>query len=62
MSPVKLEVQRLLKRLPESCSLEDIQHHLYVLQKIGHGVEDVKKGRIYSHPQIKQKLARWLKK
>jgi hypothetical protein len=28
------EAASLLERLPEDCSLEDIQYHLYVLKKV----------------------------
>ena len=36
----KQEVQSLLSRLPDGCSLEDIQYHLYVLEKVHRGLED----------------------
>lgn len=34
MSTPKQEVQELLGRLPDDCSLEDIQHQLYLMAKI----------------------------
>jgi hypothetical protein len=37
----KQEVQSLLERLPENCSIEDIQYHLYVLEKVRSGLADV---------------------
>jgi len=37
MQTTKQEVSELLKRLPDDCTLEDVQYHLYVLQKIGRG-------------------------
>ncbi len=33
MQTAKQEVNRMLGTLTEDCSLEDIQYHLYVLQK-----------------------------
>ena len=33
MKAVKEEVRSLLKRLPDDCTLEDIQYHLYVIEK-----------------------------
>lgn len=39
ISTVKEEVQELLKRLPDNCTLEDVQYHLYVLEKIARGVQ-----------------------
>ena len=40
MEAVKQEVSKLLTRLPDDCSLEDVQYHLYVLQKIERGLKD----------------------
>jgi hypothetical protein len=48
MQTVKQEVSAPLKRLPEDCSLEDIQYHLYVLQKIERGLQDAKEGKTYT--------------
>jgi hypothetical protein len=39
MSTVKKEVSELLKRLPDDCTLEDVQYHLYVLEKVRRGEE-----------------------
>jgi hypothetical protein len=30
----KQQVESLLHKLPDSCSLEDIQYHLYVLERV----------------------------
>lgn len=58
----KKKASRLLKELPDDCSYEDIQYHLYVLQKIERGLKDIESGRIYSHEEVKKKLNKWLKK
>ena len=31
MQTARQEVSNLLKRLPEDCTLEDVQYHIYVL-------------------------------
>lgn len=62
MQTAKNEVSRFLTRLPEDCSLEDIQYHLYVLQKIEHGLKDAEDGRVYTQEEIEKKMAKWLKK
>jgi predicted transcriptional regulator len=41
--------------------IEDIQYHLYVLEKIRRGQEDIRDGRCYSHEQVEEQLSRWLK-
>jgi hypothetical protein len=44
----KQEVESLLSRLPDDCSLEDIQYHLYVLEKVRAGLESARHKRWYS--------------
>jgi hypothetical protein len=39
MSTAKEEVESLLDKLPDSCSIEDIQYHLYVIEKVRHGLD-----------------------
>ncbi len=39
MSAAKEEVEALLNNLPDDCSIEDIQYHLYVIEKVRHGLE-----------------------
>lgn len=62
MLSAKQEVNSLLNRLPEDCSLEDIQYHLYVLQKIERGLKDVEEGRVYTQEEVEKKMSKWLEK
>jgi len=57
MWTAKQEVSNLLNRLPEDCSLEDIQYHLYVLQKIERGLKDVEEGRVYTQEEVEKMMA-----
>jgi|OpeIllAssembly_1097287.scaffolds.fasta_scaffold432104_1 hypothetical protein len=41
----KKAVRDLLKKLPDNCSLEDVQYHPYVLQKAERGLKDAEKGQ-----------------
>lgn len=58
MLTAKHEVSRLLDRLPDDCSLEDIQYHLYVIQKIEHGLKDAEEGRVYTQEEVEKMIAR----
>ena len=60
MSAPKDEVRQLLDRLPEEASLEDIQYHIYVRQKIQNGLDDVEAGRVVSEEEVEKRLAKWL--
>lgn len=54
MIPAKEEVRRLLELLPDDVSLEDIQYHIYVRQKIDRGLEDIKADRTISEEELGQ--------
>lgn len=62
METAKQQVQEILENLPEDASLEDIQYHIYVRQKIEQGLEDVAAGRVVSHEEVQRRLAKWLSK
>ena len=62
METAKDQVQQILGMLPEDASLEDIQYHIYVRQKIEQGLADVEAGRVLSHAEVQQRLAKWLTK
>ena len=60
MSTAKNEVQQLLKTLPDDCSLEDIQYHLYVIEKVRNGVEIADTQGTLSQEEVEQRLGKWL--
>jgi predicted transcriptional regulator len=53
-------VLKLLGTLPDDASIEDIQYHLYVLQKIRAGEEAVGRGEVIPHEEVMRELAEWL--
>lgn len=54
------EVSDLLRRLPDDCTLEDIQYHLYVFQKIERGMKGAAEGRVYTQEEVEKIMAKWL--
>lgn len=60
MATAKQEVKKLLDRLPDSSTFEDIQYHIYVLGKIERGLRDVRKGCTLSLKAAERRFAKWL--
>lgn len=60
MNTAKAEVTQMLNLLPEESSFEDIQYHLYVLEKIERGQARAEDEGTLSHDQAKQRLGKWL--
>ena len=55
----KQEAQRILDALPDAASLEQIQYHLYVVQKIEAGLRDAEEGRLLSQEEVERRIAKW---
>ncbi len=62
MAKPKKEAIELIKQLPENCSFEDIQYHLYVREKVERGLRDLKSGRILSQREVERRMNKWLGK
>lgn len=60
MSSPKAEVVAMLETLPETSSFEDIQYHLFVLEKIKRGLDRADSEGVISHEEAKQRLGKWL--
>jgi hypothetical protein len=60
MGTPKAEVASMLEALPESSSYEDIQYHLYVLEKVNRGLERAAAEGVISHEDAKTRLGKWL--
>jgi len=62
MSTAKEEVESLLSRLPDDCSIEDIQYHLYVLEKVRSGLESADTEGGIPQEEAERVLNKWLTK
>jgi hypothetical protein len=60
MSSAKQAVEQLLQKLPDDCSLEDVQYHLYVLEKVRNGLDDARRNGTLSQEQIESRLSQSL--
>ena len=56
MQTAKKEIHKLLRRLPEDCSMEDIQYHIYVLQKIESGLQQADTGKVISAEAVRKRV------
>ena len=60
MSTAKQDVEFLLNKLPDDCSVEDIQYHLYVLDKVRRGLEEARVNGTLSQEEVESSLSKWL--
>ena len=62
MSTAKEDVKALLDKLPDDCSLEDVQYHLYVVEKIRRGIDRSETETVLSQDDIERKFSKWTSK
>ena len=59
MTPVKQHAIRLIRSLPDDCTLEDIQYHLYVSEKVSRGIRAIQNGQVLSQEQAEREVRKW---
>ena len=60
MNSPKADARSMIEGLPEDASLEDIQYHLYVLEKVKRGIGRAETEGAISHEDAKARLGKWL--
>jgi len=62
MNTAKEEVISLLDNLPDECVLEDIQYHLYVVEKIQKGIDRGNDEGLLDQEDVERKFSKWTTK
>jgi hypothetical protein len=60
MATAKEDVEEMLGKLPNDCSLEDIQYHLYVLEKVRNGLEAAETEGTVPQEEAEARLSKWI--
>jgi predicted transcriptional regulator len=57
----KQAVLRMIERMPEEASVEDIMYELYFRQRVDRGLRELAAGKTVPHGQVKRSVAKWLR-
>lgn len=60
MNTAITEVRTLLDKLPLDSNYEDIQYHLYVIEKIRASLERAEREGIIPQADVEQRMSKWL--
>jgi hypothetical protein len=60
MENAKQQVREVLDGLPDDCTLEDIQYHIYVRQKVVRSLEEADQGKTVSQEEAERRMQRWI--
>lgn len=52
---------RLLQKMKDDATYDDIIYEMYVLQKANKGLRELNEGKVVSHEEVKKQLHGWLK-
>ena len=61
MSHDKQAAIELIQRLPDDSTTTDIIEGLYFKQQVDKGLRDVVEGRLLSHTELNERIAKWRK-
>ena len=62
MSALKDNIADMIHHLPEDSTLEDIQYHLYVFEKIKKGQQSINNNEGIPHEEARSRLSKWITK
>jgi predicted transcriptional regulator len=60
MVSTKEDALRLIERLPDDVSIEDIIYELYFRQRVDRGLRELDAGDTIPHEQIERSVTEWL--
>lgn len=60
MATAKEDVRQILDQLPEDVSLEQIQYHIYVRQKVERALAEADRGNLLSQEEVEARMEKWL--
>jgi predicted transcriptional regulator len=61
MAKAKAEALELIKKLPDDVTTGVIMEKLFFKQQVESGLQDVAEGRVLTHQELKERIARWRK-
>jgi predicted transcriptional regulator len=56
MNIIKEEAKKMIDRLPDNATWDDIMYELYVKKKIAAGLKAAEEGKVVSHADAKKRL------
>ena len=61
MASVKEQTLNLISSLPDDCTIEDIQYHLYVRETVLHRIATMDEQALIPQEQVEEMVEEWLR-
>jgi predicted transcriptional regulator len=59
MDTLKESAIETIKRLPDSCTIEDIMYELNFVAQVVEGIKDADNGKTFTTDEVLEKIAEW---
>jgi len=56
----KIEAEKLIKKLPDNSTFEDIQYHIYIAEKLKKARHQINEGRVVTQKEAEKRLDKWI--
>ena len=60
LHPLRQTVMDILDHLPDNATLEDVQYHLMVRQRIERSIQQADAGELIDHEEVEKRIDQWL--
>jgi predicted transcriptional regulator len=57
----KEKLKKTIDSMPDNITVDEVIDRIILLDKIEKGLDDVKKGKIYTTSEVKERLNKWVK-
>lgn len=52
---------KIIEKMPDNASLEQVMYELFFRQRVDRGLAELATGKIVSHDEVRRSVARWLR-
>jgi len=57
---VKEQVVKMVERLPDDFTIDDILDEIYFKSQVDAGLKELDEGKVISHEEVERRLSKWI--
>lgn len=55
----KENLKQFIKNIPDESTFEDIQYHLFIVEKLAKSREQIRNGKTYTQSEVEKRMNKW---
>lgn len=60
MATAKEDIRKMLETLPDDATWEDVQHSIYVRERVERGRREAEEGKFLEQDEVERRMEQWL--